>query len=98
MIENSSNYKKFQISTIADGQYLKLLNDYSMFRTGAVHKMIDEIKKHSISKSVISWSNGETSNYNGTNINEFMKILGINSTWSTCFGIWREQFEAYKKT
>lgn len=86
----------FEVLKFGNGMFLKLHNNYTMFRKGSLKKMITEIKESSINKPVIFYTNGlgqfgkieKFDSYNA-----FMFRLSYLSSWSTGFGIWKEDFE-----
>lgn len=82
---------------MGNGKYLKLLNDYSMLNNGALQKILREIESADSESTVISWSNEDSRSYKGSDIDGFMSAIGINATWSICFGIWRKTFIELEK-
>lgn len=86
----------FNVLKLGNGMFLKLHNNYTMFRNGALKKMVNEIKENSIDKPVIFYTNGL--NESGkiekfASFNSFMYRLSYLSSWSSGFGIWKEDFE-----
>lgn len=84
------------------GKLLKLHNDYSIFKPGALQKMIDVIKKYETIRPEIFFSMHELKQKNALNefdsFDEFMYNIGYFSTWSTSFSIWRTDLEALMLT
>lgn len=77
------------------GQFLKLHNNYTKLRKGTLKKMITEIKENKVVKGLIFYTdglnqNGEIRKFNS--FNSFMSELSYFSSWSTGFGIWRDDF------
>ena len=78
-----------------NGQFLKLHNNYTKLRKGTLKKMIAEIKENIAAKGLIFYTDGL--NQNGkikkiNSFNSFMYELSYFSSWSTGFGIWRDDF------
>lgn len=82
--------------TYGKGEFLKLHNSQSQFRTGAIKTLIGDIEKAYKSKGHIFYTNGML-NRNQTlefdNYDSFMSTLSYWSSWSNGFCIWKEQFE-----
>lgn len=79
------------------GKFLKLHNDYSIFKPGALQKMLDIIKKYETSKPEIFFSMNELKNYKVisefSSFDKFMYNINYFSTWSTSFSIWKSDME-----
>lgn len=93
---SSGFLNSFDVLKLASGSFLKLHNNYTKFRNGTLKKMITCIIEESQSKSVIFYTNGlrqfgKIKNFK--NYNEFMFSLSYLSSWSSGFGIWKEDFE-----
>ncbi|MCX2582895.1 glycosyltransferase family 2 protein [Pedobacter sp. MR22-3] len=84
---------------MGNGDYLKLHNDYSSFKLGSLEAIIDEIKKATLTKPVLLFSNGTLDQkvQNFANFDSFLYTLSFYSTWSTIFGIWRSDFDLLNK-
>lgn len=82
------------------GQFLKLQNDYSLFTSGSLRKMIDLVIKHQKSRPVIFFqlSGGVRQQKVCTTMNHFMKHIRVLSTWSSAFSIWKEDFDEIMKS
>lgn len=93
---SSGFLNSFDVLKLGNGMFLKLHNNYTMIRKGSLKKMITEIKENFAGKPVIFYSNGlgefGTIESFGT-YNEFMFRLSYLSSWSSGFGIWKEDFE-----
>ena len=79
------------------GKFLKLHNDYSYFKPGALQKMISVIKKYEMQQSEIFFSMGELKKKERLkeyiHFNDFMHDIHYFSTWSTSFSIWKSDLE-----
>jgi len=85
----------FNVLKYGNGQFLKLHNNYTKLRKGTLKKMIAEIKENISAKGLIFYTDGL--NQNGeikkiNSFNSFMYELSYFSSWSTGFGIWRDDF------
>lgn len=81
-----------------NGLYLKLHNNYTKLYPGSLKKMIKEIKENSTDKPVIFYScgfakSGKIENFNS--FDTFMNQLSYFSSWSSGFGIWKEDLDKY---
>ena len=80
------------------GKFLKLHNDYSIFKTGSLRKMISLVEKYEKDKPEIFFSMGELKNDHQveefTTFDDFMYNIHYFSTWSTSFSIWKEDLDA----
>lgn len=84
-----------------NGLFLKLHNNYTMLRPGALKYMIDEVKRYERKKSLMFFTNGllgvkKKNEYDSFNL--FMNNLSYFSSASTGFGIWRDDYEMIKDT
>lgn len=90
----------FHVLENGKGMYLKLHNNYTMFCPGTLFKMIKEIKENVKEKPVIFHTNGMKQKgkiFEYKSFDNFMYNLSYFSSWSTGFGIWRDDFEKIKK-
>lgn len=87
----------YDVLKFANGSFLKLNNNYTMFRNETLKKLINHIKEDFDNKSVIFYTNG-LSQFGKTkkidNYNEFMYQLSYLSSWSSGFGFWKEDLES----
>lgn len=95
----SNNYSGFLNSYFSlkcgKGLYLKLHNNYTKLRRGTLKKMILEVKESKNEKPFIFYTGGL--NQNGKikqfrSYDSFMFELSYFSSWSSGFGMWREDF------
>jgi hypothetical protein len=77
--------------------FLKLHNNYTIFLKGMLSKFILNIKTYVILKPCIFFTFGNIKSNQDiitiNNFNDFLYKLSYWSTWSTAFGIWKEDFE-----
>jgi len=87
---NSFNVLKF-----GNGHFLKLHNNYTMLKRNSLKEMIEEVKRNLNSKPVIFYTDG-LKQYNAIrkydSYDKFMRALSYFSSWSTGFGIWKDDF------
>lgn len=77
-----------------NGQFLKLLNDYTMVQEGCLQKLIDNIAAQVQTKPVIFYTLRDKEKIRAYwNFNEFMYDINYLSTWSSSFSIWKEDFD-----
>lgn len=80
-----------------NGDFLKLHNNYSSFRPGALAQLIDVIKKNEADKTQLLFTNGQLKcnsiNYFGS-FDLFIKGSSYWNTWSSGFSIWKVQLDA----
>lgn len=93
---SSGFLNSFDVLKFGNGMFLKLHNNYTMLRKGSLKKIITEIKENSMDKPVLFYSNGlgqfgKTERF--VSYNDFMYRLSYLSSWSSGFGIWKEDFE-----
>jgi len=92
---SSGFLNSFDVLKLGNGMFLKLHNNYTMFRKGSLKKMITEIKQNSIDKPIIFYTNGlgelgKTEKFE--TYDSFIYRLSYLSSWSSGFGIWKEDF------
>ena len=90
--------KGFMNSTEAlkygNGLFIKLHNDYSMFKEGSLQKLIDQVKSNIEEKPLIFYSlRGKKVNQFYSDFDSFMRDINYLSTWSTSFAIWKEDLD-----
>jgi abequosyltransferase len=82
---------------IANGLYLKLHNDYSKLNSRSIEKMIFFIEEHVANKPALFFTNGHLKNSHieaFSSFDLFMHKINYLSTWSTMFGIWKDDFDS----
>jgi abequosyltransferase len=86
----------FEVLKFGTGMFLKLHNNYTMFRKGSLKKMIAVAKENQMVKPVMFFTNGLGQNGKAETFDTydaFMYRLSYLSSWSSGFGIWKEDFE-----
>lgn len=77
-----------------NGLYIKLHNDYSMFKEGSLQKFIDQVRKNLEDKPLIFYSlRGKEIDQEFSDFDSFMRKINYLSTWSTSFAIWKEDLD-----
>lgn len=81
------------------GDYLKLNNNYTMFKKGTLRIMLAQIKSQYSTKSQIIYTNGlrgfkKVMYYD--NFDKYLAGLSYFSSWSAGYGMWKEDFDAIR--
>ena len=89
----------FHVLGYGKGAFLKLHNNYTMLRQGTLRYMINEVKQYEVTHALIFFTNG-LRHFNikeefGT-FDSFMKSLSYFSSWSSGFGIWKDDYDSVK--
>lgn len=82
-----------------NGDYLKLNNNYTMFKKGTLRTLIDQLKNLKENKCQVIYTNGLRAKKNVSYYNSFDDYLAGLSyfcSWSAGYGMWREDFEKVK--
>jgi glycosyltransferase involved in cell wall biosynthesis len=80
---------------MGQGELLKLHNDYTELKKGSLNRMLDIIKKNKFKRPLLFFSDSSLNDISVaeyTNFNDFMYTISYFSTWSTCFCIWKYDF------
>lgn len=90
----------FHVLGYGEGLFLKLHNNYTQFKTGSLKYLIDEIKHYVEAKPLLFFTNGlrhfkEKRVF--TSFDAYMYDLSYFSSWSSGFGIWKEDYDKIKK-
>jgi len=92
-----SFYNSIHSLKLAEGELIKLHNDYSSFNPGELLAMIEFIETHKHTKEQILFTNGSLSSFKGvkhfSNFNDFIKASSYWHTWASGFAMWRDDFE-----
>lgn len=83
------------------GDYLKLNNNYTMFKKGTLRTLIGQLKSLRENKCQVIYTNGLRAKKNVSYYNSFDDYLAGLSyfcSWSAGYGMWREDFERVKDT
>lgn len=86
----------YYVLTYAKGEFLKLHNSQTLFKKGALQRIIDEIKQQRKNQTLIFYTNGLLNKFKSTeysSFEEFMYNLSYWSSWSNGFNIWKKDFE-----
>ena len=77
-----------------NGLFLKLANDTLLFSEQGIEVLLDTIRKYSIDKPVLFFSNSSPNQSckKVFSFDEFFNIVSFHSTWIGSFGIWRSDF------
>lgn len=89
----------FYALSYGKGDFLKLNNNYTMFRRGTLKVLINQLKKLKDSKTQVIYTNGLRQKksillYN--NFDDYMTGLSYFSSWSAGYGMWKEDFDRVK--
>lgn len=89
----------FHVLGYGQGLFLKLHNNYTKLKAGSLLYMIDEVKRYSKTMALMFFTNGlrhfnEKSEYK--DFDSFMYDMSFFSSWSTGFGIWKEDYDNLK--
>lgn len=93
---SSGFLNSFDVLKLGSGKFLKLHNNYTMLRKGSLKKMIADVQANSIEKPVLFFTNGLRQNGKAERFDTyeaFMYGLSYWSSWSSGFGIWKEDLE-----
>jgi abequosyltransferase len=91
----------FNVLSLAEGKFLKLVNDYCLFNPDSLRNIINIIAKYERNHSVIFFSNNrfkfqvDTTECN--NFDDFISKASFSITWIQYFGIWKEEFDLIRK-
>ena len=82
------------------GDYLKLNNNYTMFRKGTLRALIEQLKGLKDNKRQVIYTNGlrkikDVAYYD--TFDSYMAGLSYFCSWSAGYGMWREDFEKVKE-
>ena len=86
----------FYVLSYGSGSFLKLHNNYTKLRNGSLKLLIREIKDNINNKPVIFYTDGLKQSgkiMKFDSYNSFISELSYFSSWSSGFGIWKEDFD-----
>lgn len=89
----------FYVLGYGKGAFLKLHNNSSLLKKGSLLYLINQIKSFLKDKPLLFYTNGMLKNKKiqiYKNADDFFKGLSYFSSWSSGFGIWRDDYETYK--
>lgn len=82
-----------------DGVFLKLHNDYSMFKKGELKNFVNTVLSHIDDKPVLFFSMGALKKEKKIeyfcNFNDFLYDIHYYSTWSSAFCVWRRDLDIF---
>jgi abequosyltransferase len=85
--------------TVGKGKFLKLHNNYTMFTTDGLEKLISFIKHEYINKPVVFFKNSEKNKItNYDSFDRFCSDLSFWNSWSTGFSTWKTDFDEAEKS
>jgi glycosyltransferase involved in cell wall biosynthesis len=81
---------------LSDGEYIKLLNDYTSIEKGKLNLLLQYVEQNRERKpNLFFLNNSNVSNYmECDSLNCFIETVSYWSTWLSCFGIWKSDYEA----
>lgn len=85
----------------AKGTFLKFVNHRNVLRKGTINYFIDFVNKNINDKPIVYFANGavpgEGDVYSYNTFDEFVKCLGVYSSWSSGMAIWKKDLDEFKK-
>jgi glycosyltransferase involved in cell wall biosynthesis len=92
-----------RVLKIANGKYLKLLNDYCEFSEGGLLKVLEIVTNHASTREVLFFPNGvsylkKKEFHYSTGLDGFLKIASFWSSWIGAVGFWKEDFHMVIET
>lgn len=85
--------------TYGTGEYLKLHNNYTILMEGTLAHMIELVRENVEKKPYLFFSDGyrlKGKLLKANSFNQFMKDVSYFSSWSSGFGIWKNDFDRVK--
>lgn len=81
------------------GEFLKLNNDYSVFKEGALSFLLNEIKENLEEKPVLYFHKGDGPQVKEiiTDFNEIFKKEKWSMSWIGCYGYWKDDFQNFEE-
>lgn len=91
----------FHVLGYGEGLFLKLHNNYTQLKKGSLRYLLNEIKQYTEDKPLMFFTNGlrhfkEKREF--TSFDDYMRDLSYFSSWSTGFGIWKEDYDSIKES
>ncbi|MFQ1989887.1 glycosyltransferase family 2 protein [Aeromonas veronii] len=89
-------YNSIKALVLGNGDFLKLNNDYTKFKSGSLQKMIDLVSANIERKPQMFFTDGNVKSKKINYFSDFDTFLGETSywnTWSTGFSIWRSDLD-----
>lgn len=82
---------------VAQGKFLKLNNDYSVFNEGMLRFLVECVKKNCAEKPVLYFRmhNEENLSETFTDFDSFLKKAQWGTSWIGSYGYWKEDFQKF---
>lgn len=97
---NDKNVRDYNYSIVlglATGSYIRLFNDTLSFKRGALEKMLNTIKKHSVENCNLFFYSNMFLNKDCVvsikNKNDYIENVSFHTTWIANFGCWKQDFD-----
>ncbi len=90
-------HNQIESCKLARGEFIKVINHRTVLCEGALNHILDGIKNNSFDKPIIFFLNGVENRKTFCvydNFSDFMRNLGIYSSWSGGIAFWRKDFQA----
>lgn len=91
----------FYALSYGKGEYLKLNNNYTMFKRGTLKLIIDQLKNKKVEMAQIIYTNGLCLKKNireYDSLDNYIYDLSYFCSWSAGYGMWKKDFENVKET
>ncbi|MCH4238409.1 MAG: glycosyltransferase [Clostridium tyrobutyricum] len=89
----------FYALSYGHGLFLKLNNNYTMFRAGTLHQLIEQLKCLKTDKIQVIYTNGLKQSrkvQSFFSFDQYIAGLSYLSSWSAGYGMWKEDFDRIK--
>ena len=82
---------------LGTGAFLKISNDYNIFRRNSLSFLLETIKKHAQDKPVLYFSNQTDSRqpYSTSSFDKFILNEKMGPGWISNYGYWKEDFDSF---
>lgn len=88
-----------QVLNVAQGEFLKLNNDYSVFNEGALKFLVDTVKNNIVEKPVLYFHQNQNLKNDIYEVIEsfdlFLKKEGWSTSWIGSYGYWENDFQEF---
>jgi glycosyltransferase involved in cell wall biosynthesis len=98
--KNGSGEENFvNVLAHGNGKFLKLSNDYSVYKTGSIEFLLEKIKKNMTDKPILFFLNNGSIQDNDacikcSSIDSFVQLVSWDMAWIGRHGLWKEDFDA----
>lgn len=92
-------YNSIQALKLGNGDFLKLHNDYTKFKSGSFQMLVNVVEKNKKNKPQMLFTDGNIKkrvSIFSDNFDGFIRHSSYWNTWSSAFSIWKEDFEQLK--